>query len=293
MKKLREWLQDHTAEDLLKARRVVNAVYAVRPGQNLQMYMTTFSTHRVQNLMIRSDDGKISWLRLEDVLRLYYSNRDNFGTGYGYDDDGDLKRDSLMSVPAVLMSLTDCVRDLIWRWNELDWLPPIVLLDDGNEVSGVVTVADLLHYLYIYGYHLSWLVKQPASRLDWTSTLPLLYEGETAESGLGMLLDESSSGVVGLTDRRGTLVGNMTFQCFAKPSEDLDLSLREYLYNLGDSADYSLVTCGELLTYGDVLKKILQHQAHHVWRLDEYGQPIGIVHLRQLLSFIKQCAEGK
>ena len=216
-------------------------------------------------------------------MRFYYNNR----------DDPDMKYGLLTKVPAISMSLTDCIRDLIWRWDELDWLVPIVLIDSDDDVSGIITVADLLHYLYIYGYHLGWLVKQPASRLDWTSTLPLLYGGETAESGLVMLLDESSSGVVGLTDRRGTLVGNMTLQCFTKPSEDLDLPLRDYLHNLDDSADYSLVTCGELLTYGDVLKKILQHQAHHVWRLDEYGRPVGIIHLRQLLSFIKQRAEGK
>ena len=60
MRRLKEWLQDHTAEDLLKARRAINAVYAVQPGQDLQMYVAAFSTHKVQNLMIRSDDEKIS-----------------------------------------------------------------------------------------------------------------------------------------------------------------------------------------------------------------------------------------
>jgi hypothetical protein len=79
----------------------------------------------------------------------------------------------------------------------------------------------------------------------------------------------------------------VTLADFHSIQDELALPITVYLE---DGVPPSLLTYGETLTCGDVLKKILQHQAHHVWRLDSFARPVGILYLHHLISFLKKSA---
>ncbi|PJF18035.1 hypothetical protein PSACC_02177 [Paramicrosporidium saccamoebae] len=266
---LRRWLEEHRAEDVWRARRDAEVVFSVTEDVRVGACMEAYNRYGIRNLLVQQQD-RISWLRLEDVLRWYFHN----------------SIDAVCSLVEMKTSKTCGLEDSISRLLELwddDWLDPIILMDD--LVAGVITAADVLHYLYIYGYHLDCVMDLSATKLDWQSDPPLLPHNCRASECLQTLLAPTSSGVVGLVDRRGLLVGNVTLADFHSVQDELALPITVYLE---DGTPPSLLTCSESLTCGDVLKKILQHQAHHVWRLDSYARPVGILHLHHIISFLKR-----
>lgn len=276
---LRKWLGEHTAEDVERARVGERAVvFAVTKNVTVGRCLEAFAKYRIQNLMIY-DEGEISWLRLRDVIEWHTQDprRENRSCW------------EVARRGGKECGLEDTILTLLSLWDDDDWLDPIILKNHLVNVAGVITSADVLHYLYVYGYHLKSIIELPAMELDWEPNPPLLSNNTKAIDCLRALLEPSSPGVVGLVDRRGLLVGSVTLENFIYPQDVLELPINLYLEDDGSSPP-SLLTYSEKLTCGDVLRKILQHQTHYVWRLDSFARPVGVLNLRNLITFLKRSA---
>lgn len=281
---LRAWLREHTAEDVLKSSKMPAVYNIVQPDSSLETCLASFVANHQQSLLIRDARGIISWLHIEDIIRI------------ALDRDPEAACTDIPTTHCIMLPGTVSIWNMLVAWDSgVDWHRPLVITSPGHERSpdaiiGIVSPLDVLHYIYIYGWQLSTLLGNSVHLLDWDGkALPLLYRGESAYKALDRLLDSSSPGILGLVERRGNLIGDISLQNMLPLQEEyLDLSIRDYLEAL--HYKYRMVTCSERLTFGDLLAKVLMNETNYVWKLDASGHPIGLIHLSHMLRFVKRRA---
>lgn len=292
---LGQWLAEHTAEDILKARKRSTEVYFVKEEDTISTCLGIFEHYEINHLLIEGTENgfcsigpMLKWLTLEDVVKVILEEGPNKLCC------------SLPLIPCISLPKSITIKELISRWersNNVDHdeerpsrrPAPFLLTDPDGGMLGVITVSDLLHYLFLYSCQLGPLVDEPIFGLCW-DRVPLIYHGELAEIFLAQLLDHHSLGVVGIIDRKGSLLGSITLpDLLPLDQEALTLPLRQYLainnHNILTLGGM-MATCAEKLTFGEVLGKMLQQKSHHVWRLDDAGRPLGVIYLHHMINFI-------
>ena len=278
MRNLERWLQEHTVDDILRAHNQAQAVYTVKKSTKLADCLNTFRQHRIAHLMVRDCATlELRWLRLEDLIRHVHEE--------GLLDDKVEKSNNLMEACCVTPS--DSIWNVIKNWphNDSD-MPPLAVVDTGANVVGVVTTTDVIHYLYLYGCHLSYIMDKPTAIIPCEPLVNLFHREERAEKCLCALLSPDSSGVIGIVDRKGILVGDVTIGAFVNTEEDLDLPILHYLRTINHESP--LLQINMQHCYGDTLKRFLIKKVHHAWKLNEYGRPIGVLHASNLIKFLAQ-----
>lgn len=295
MLQLRRWLHDHSVEDILRSRRQ-RALYAVNPRFTLRQCLVAFQAHRVHNLLIRLADGQWRWQGLRPLLAHLEAVEERCALIF-----------TSSSEPALpichCVSPDTSIWDLLIRWSHLggsDRQFPLLIERASDAIEGVLTVADVLHYISIYGPHLSALMDRPTHSLPFDSPCSqLIPDTKSAEEGLALLLTTTSSKnggsptVLGVIDRKGVLISQLTLMDFlpAVMEDNLYLRLRDLVALT--STGCPPVVCCEKYSFGSLLRKVHLNSAHHVWRVDMAAHPAGVVQVDDLLEFVEKVATGQ
>ena len=133
------------------------------------------------------------------------------------------------------------------------------------------------------------IFSESSSNLDWFDThLPLYCHRDKAAHALELLLQPDSIDILGLVEKRGYLIGDITLKDFLPfREEDIDFSLKEYL-SFGGQQSTSMVTCGaSSVTIYDLVRKMLTKKCHYAWKLDFSGRPKGLIHLSHIFQYLQ------
>lgn len=298
MLQLRRWLHDHSVEDILRSRRQ-RALYVTNLHFTLRQCLVAFQAHHVHNLLIRLADGQWRWQGLRPVLSHLEAVEERCEVIFN----------EVASLPICHRVATNVsIWDLLIRWSLLEdsERQSPLLIESFNFIEGVLTVADVLHYIYIYGPHLSALMDRPTHILPFDSPCSqLIPDTKSAEEGLANLLTISSSHgsgknnssnvptVLGVIDRKGVLIAQLTLMDFlpAIMEDNLYLRLRDLIALT--STGCPPVICCEKYSFGSLLRKVHLNSAHHVWRVDVAAHPVGVVQIDNLLEFVEKVATGQ
>lgn len=298
MLKLRAWVLGHSAEDIHRAHHQDKTIYTIDMNATIGTCLAIFRQHRIHHLLVKDEGLKVDnyrWLNLATLLRSLAFDLCSM----------DHNIPSSILFPLTFIHPQQTIYDLSSYWNIEaigDWslssssMVPLALKMD-NELIGILTMRDVLHYVYLYGYHLNYLMERPIDQII-LSPLPSLFPKEsTAEYCRKALLSED---IIGIIDSKGRLLASVTITAFAnEEEEDLDLPILEYLVHVSGLTRYEwqpvqFVNVQGRLTFGDLLKRLLQSPAHHyLWKLGDTGSPIGIIGIWQLLRFIRQQIDIK
>lgn len=302
---LEAWFTEHRIYDVLMSRPIGKVIHAVSTADCLALCLEKYTKYNIHNLLVaEADTGSfLGWLRISDVFKVICTFSE--GSYVEFDLDKTLgeciqREPSIIKKSQMIPSDTTLL-DLLSLWHrQVDWVPPLLVTNvpsgTGNvkEIIGVVTPADFLHYIYVYGYHLEELIGEPAAKLSWSDQYMLLSYRDPADVCLEHLVHRPlQSDVIGILDHRGLLCLNLTFNSFLPLRRDLDLPIRDFAelsHSHSHSGSFETVTCSSGLTFGQVLHKVLMNRAHFVWRLDVGGKPMGIVHLGHLIAFVKYAS---
>lgn len=284
---LSSWLHEHTVEDVLLSRTCGKTVHRVDRKDTLRSCLERFVELRIHNLLIQEPDSPdVVWVRLKDALKVCYAA----GSAPASSLDEPIDKVN-MGLCGPTVAVDKPIAALLARWEACStWIPPVLLTKTDSQVIGVLTAADLFHYVHLYGSRLYSLVDNKSSLIAFDENLSLLSFREPAAAALQLLLRDDSLGIVGLVNDKGALVDSATLHAFLPlPGRlDLDQPILEYLGNLQHRT--CLVTCSDLVSFGQILQKILHHDAHHLWKLNEFHRPVGVISHTHLIRFIKSQA---
>lgn len=271
--KLRGWLLEHTVEDVLRACTSHNALYFCSWGVSIQKILDLFALYKVQSLLVRVEE-EFFWVRKLDVFRCLL-------------DDPHSALDDIPRIKPIRRGLADSILSLFPEWRK-GWLAPIILFD-GQVMAGIITAADVLRYIHLYGYHLWQLEEEECSSLGLNKIPIMVPKTSSAEHCLRLLLDSDSVGVVGVTNSRGVLEFDVTLSAFTTV-EHLSLPICSYLEG---EQELGILKCGLTVGVGDLLQRITTNEMsrHHVWLIDHTGLPVGLIGLDDLLNYIENFVE--
>lgn len=346
------WFNEHTAEDIVRAHRTGTAVYVVSREISLGSCLESLLTNGTEQLLIR-ECPRLWWLRAEDALRMVHKCEGNaeVQTDCGGDDNNGLKTLTTPSLtaqdcklhPAPIIRPSQCIKSILQGCSMR--LPLAVVGEDCvvadedrrsdedrsiftniDHVMGIVTAKDLLHYLYIYGYHLSYLMNRPARDITYLEPVETVPYSSPAEYCLSRFIESAegesctaeastSRQVIGVVDSKGVLMANVSLNSFlrytimgpssASSSSSSSSSALNNINASSASLDLPIITFlrvqsnawppmrfNERHTFGETLKRILESPDHILWRLDEHGRPKGLVTLYHLLDYIRRQLPG-
>lgn len=190
------------------------------------------------------------------------------------------------------------------------------------KVTGVITPVDLLRYFYLYSYPLSPLMDVSATKIDYDSRPLLVEETVTVRDTFKFLIDDRNPKIVGMTNKRGVLLDSFSIGTFLplfmdelndnnddddddnaysdgtetstkksskekiRNEDKFDQTLSQFFQQHPKCCNPCSVRYNDSL--GALLQKLLKVKRHCVWRLDEWGRPMGVIYNIDLIRFIRE-----
>jgi hypothetical protein len=175
--------------------------------------------------------------------------------------------------------------------------------DDKSRMMEVITPADVIRYMGLYGIDMDINVAMNISyplRIPCLSAkdIPLASLRDSVEMVISRILNEESpTEIVGLTDGRilgGTLTIHSAAVIIVSRDDDSCASPRcvetilECVRRLGlHPAVLSVASYQEnTASVTGILQKMMRQPSHHIWRLNEYGQPNGLVLIPHIIAYM-------
>lgn len=346
MRSSHAWFSEHTAEDVVRAHRTGTAVYVVSKGIALSTCLEFLLTNETEHLLIR-ECPHLWWLRAEDALRMAYLDEGNADVQADCDSDdsngfttvtmSSLTAQDCTLHPVPMVRPSQCIKSIL---QECRLSLPLAVVGeecafvnegrgidgdggaftDHDHVMGIVTAEDLLHYLYLYGYHLNYLMSRPARDIACLEPVETVPYSSPAEYCLGRVIEGvenelsmNEAGavhrVIGVVDSKGMLMTSLSLNSFLRYTiksplsssstnnnnnttfASLDLPIITFLRTQSNA--WPPVRFNERHTFGETLKRILESPDHVLWRMDEHGRPRGLVTLHHFLDYIRRQLPGQ
>lgn len=213
----------------------------------------------------------------------------------------------------IFVSMSDNLVRLLDIWvdsKEPGFSSQRVLIGNEHNVVGIVTMADLLHYVFVNAHQLPQVMQVHALPALYPGTKTpspiqeenLVEEDEKAWIALRKLVHTSCSGVLGIIDSlNGTLIGSMGPMDFLPSKEknevyqmvgSLNLSVANFTRHVCKNPTRMIdaVTFREQMTLEELIERLLKLRVHLLWRLGLTGHVIGMVTVYDILNYLKQSS---
>jgi CBS domain-containing protein len=194
---------------------------------------------------------------------------------------------------------------------EPDFSSHRVLVGNEENVEGVVTMADFLHYVYVSAHQLQEVLQVHALAALYPGTKTpspiqsqsLIVDTEKTFEVLKRLVHSSCSGVVGIVDGiNGTLLGSISVMEFLPVKskseifiiiDSLEKPIFSFTKNVCNNPAARLVdviTFREQMNMEDLIQRLLKLRVHLLWRLGFTGHVIGMVTVHDILKYLRSCS---